>query len=73
VLQLCRDLRADAAGLVDAFNYPDFILKAPLGRYDGDIYRAYFETITSVEGSQERPWYFDEVVKPMTQTTMAKL
>ena len=34
-----------AASLVDAFNIPDFILNAPLGRKDGDIYQKYLETV----------------------------
>jgi len=36
---LCRKTRKEAIPLVDAWAIPDFILKAPFGRYDGDIYR----------------------------------
>jgi acyl-CoA oxidase len=36
--QACKTLRKDAVALVDAFGYPDFVLKAPIGRYNGDIY-----------------------------------
>ena len=35
---LCRKTRKEVIPLVDAWAVPDFILKAPLGRYDGDIY-----------------------------------
>jgi len=52
--------------LVDAFNIPDFILKAPMGKADGDIYQAYFDTVTSAPGSQDGAWYFKELVKPLT-------
>lgn len=27
-------------GLTDAFGLPDFVLKAPIARYDGDIYQS---------------------------------
>jgi acyl-CoA oxidase len=37
-LDACADLRTDAVPLVDAWAFPDFVIKAPIGRYDGDIY-----------------------------------
>lgn len=37
-LDLCLSLRKQVIGLTDGFGFPDFILKAPIGRYDGDIY-----------------------------------
>ncbi|CAG8553124.1 501_t:CDS:2, partial [Acaulospora colombiana] len=37
-LEMCKKAREEVIPLVDAWGYPDFILKAPLGRYDGDIY-----------------------------------
>ncbi|KAF9999663.1 acyl-Coenzyme A oxidase [Entomortierella chlamydospora] len=36
-LDQCKDLRKDAVALVDAWAIPDFVLKAPIGKYDGDI------------------------------------
>lgn len=44
-LTLCKQLRPNAVPLVDALNIPDWILKAPIGRYDGNIYENYFRTI----------------------------
>jgi acyl-CoA oxidase len=32
------ELRKDVIGLTDAWGVPDFIHKAPIGKYDGDIY-----------------------------------
>jgi acyl-CoA oxidase len=32
------ELRKDVIGLTDAWGIPDFIHKAPIGKYDGDIY-----------------------------------
>ncbi|KAI8846517.1 acyl-CoA dehydrogenase/oxidase [Chytridium lagenaria] len=39
VYGLCAEFRKDVVGFTDAFGFPDFILMAPIGRYDGDIYR----------------------------------
>ena len=35
-------MRKDVIGLTDAFGLPDFVLKAPIARYDGDIYQSKF-------------------------------
>lgn len=37
-LQECKSLRKQVIGLTDAWGYPDFILKAPIAKYDGRIY-----------------------------------
>lgn len=41
-LDECALLRKEAIALTDALGYPDFILKAPIGRFDGDIYPGKF-------------------------------
>lgn len=45
VLVLSKEIRKDAVLLVDAFNYTDWVLKAPIGKYDGDIYNEYFKVV----------------------------
>lgn len=40
---LCKEIRLEAVGLVDALNIPDLILNAPLGRKDGNIYEEYLK------------------------------
>ncbi|CAJ0834537.1 1120_t:CDS:2, partial [Entrophospora sp. SA101] len=40
-------LREQVMPLVDAWGLPDFVIKAPSGRYDGDIYTAYFDVVRS--------------------------
>ncbi|KAG0023191.1 acyl-Coenzyme A oxidase [Podila clonocystis] len=66
-LQQCKDLRPDAVPLVDAWMIPDYILKAPIGKYDGDIYPAYFGTVNAaqLEGSYDAPGYWNKYVKPL--------
>lgn len=36
-------LRPNAVGIVDAFDYPDFVLGSALGAYDGNVYERLFE------------------------------
>lgn len=36
--QICKEMRYDVIGLTDGFGLPDFILKAPIAKYNGDIY-----------------------------------
>eukprot|EP01117_Protostelium_nocturnum_P017039 TRINITY_DN6862_c0_g1_i1.p1 TRINITY_DN6862_c0_g1~~TRINITY_DN6862_c0_g1_i1.p1 ORF type:complete len:713 (+),score=191.30 TRINITY_DN6862_c0_g1_i1:306-2141(+) len=38
VNQLCDEIRPDAVGLVDAWNFSDAALESALGRYDGNVY-----------------------------------
>jgi acyl-CoA oxidase len=39
-LELCKSLRTQVIGLTDGFGFPDFVLKAPIAKYDGDIYQS---------------------------------
>ncbi|KAF9122492.1 acyl-Coenzyme A oxidase [Mortierella sp. 14UC] len=64
-LDQCKDLRKDAIPLIDAWAIPDFILKAPIGKYDGNIYPAYFGTVTAAQKSYEAPAYWHKYVHPM--------
>ena len=46
VLQsLVLEVRPAAISLVDAFDYPDFVLRSVLGRKDGDVYTALWEWV----------------------------
>ncbi|KAG0048779.1 acyl-Coenzyme A oxidase [Gryganskiella cystojenkinii] len=57
-LDQCKDLRKDAVALVDAWVIPDFVLKAPIGKYDGDIYPAYFAAVNAAQKSFEPTQYW---------------
>lgn len=65
VLQMCHQLRRDAVPLVDAFNYPDFLLNSPLGRYDGDIYTHYFARVVARNPPVHPPPYFQQHIVPI--------
>ncbi|KAF9360291.1 acyl-Coenzyme A oxidase [Mortierella sp. NVP85] len=64
-LDQCEDLRKDAVPLVDAWNIPDYVLKAPIGKYDGNIYPAYFATVNAAQKSFDPPAYWHKYVAPM--------
>ncbi|CAO3618555.1 unnamed protein product [Cunninghamella echinulata] len=68
-LELNKALRYQVVGLTDAFGFPDFILKAPIGKYDGDIYQPYFETILQAPKSVGVPDYHDKYIRPLTERT----
>lgn len=36
--KFCKSLRPQVVGLTDSYGLPDFVLKAPIGKYDGNIY-----------------------------------
>jgi acyl-CoA oxidase len=64
-LDQCKDLRKDAIPLIDAWAIPDFILKAPIGKYDGNIYPAYFGTVTAAQKSFDPPAHWHKYAHPM--------
>ncbi|KAF9545604.1 acyl-Coenzyme A oxidase [Mortierella hygrophila] len=64
-LDQCKDLRQDAVPLVDAWVIPDFVLKAPIGKYDGNIYPAYFGTVNAAQKSFEPPAYWHKYAAPL--------
>ncbi|KAF9572710.1 acyl-Coenzyme A oxidase [Mortierella alpina] len=64
-LSQCKDLRKDAVPLVDAWAIPDFVIKAPIGKYDGNIYPAYFATVNAAQKSFDPPAYWHKYAAPM--------
>ncbi|CAE8676796.1 unnamed protein product [Polarella glacialis] len=44
IKQLLKDIRPHAVPLVDGWNIPDFLLNSVLGRYDGRVYEALYES-----------------------------
>jgi len=63
--RLCKEVRDDAIGLTDAFGYSDFFINSPLGKFDGDVYRAYFDKITRSNPPGQRAEYFESTIKPL--------
>eukprot|EP01097_Dermamoeba_algensis_P002650 TRINITY_DN2048_c0_g1_i3.p1 TRINITY_DN2048_c0_g1~~TRINITY_DN2048_c0_g1_i3.p1 ORF type:complete len:234 (-),score=56.49 TRINITY_DN2048_c0_g1_i3:128-829(-) len=45
IYDLLAQIRPDAVALVDSWNFPDFLLRSSLGRYDGDCYEHLYNTV----------------------------
>ncbi len=66
---LARDLRNDAVSLVDSFNIKDFLLGSVLGKFDGDVYKHYFDEVNKsrhqLMANCGKPFYWEEHIKPL--------
>lgn len=69
VFNKARELRMNVVGLTDAWGFPDFILKAPIARADGDIYNAYFDTVMRAPDCFETPYYVREIQPILRQSS----
>lgn len=66
VQDLCGHIRHIAVPLVDAFDFTDFVLESPLGRADGEIYKAYMAKVVNAPGCFEGAKdYKEDLIKPM--------
>jgi acyl-CoA oxidase len=64
---LCTEIRKDAIPLVDSFGFSDYVINSPLGRYDGDIYTAYFNLVQQNNPPVHPTPYFESLIKPLLQ------
>lgn len=64
---LCASLRAVAVPVVDSFALSDHIINSPLGRYDGDVYQAYFDQVRRANPLPKVHPYFDRLIKPLLE------
>ncbi|KAG5357393.1 Acyl-coenzyme A oxidase 2 [Yarrowia sp. C11] len=65
VNKYCGIVRKNVIGYTDAFNLSDYFINAAIGRYDGDVYKNYFEKVKQQyppEGG--KPHYYETVMKP---------
>lgn len=65
VSELCKVVRKDAVPLVDSFNFSDFLVNSPLGRYDGNVYEHYFRMVNTAHAPGVVPPYFESTIKPL--------
>jgi acyl-CoA oxidase len=65
VATLLAEIRPDCVALVDAFDYPDAVLKSTIGRYDGNVYEALFDAAQKSVLNRTDPFDgFEEFLKP---------
>lgn len=65
-------LRPDAIGLVDSFDFPDNVLKSSIGRYDGNIYEALFDSAQRSTLNQTDPYDGFKYLQPHTNKELLK-
>lgn len=65
VTRLCAEVRTYAVSLIDAFRYSDHIINSPFGRYDGNVYSAYFNAVRAANPLPPVHPYFDRLIKPL--------
>lgn len=64
--------KSDVIGLVDAFDFPDNVLKSTIGRYDGNIYEALFDAAQKSTLNQTDPYEGYKYLKPYTNKELLK-
>ncbi|KAJ3210125.1 fatty-acyl coenzyme A oxidase [Dinochytrium kinnereticum] len=72
VNELCREIRKDAVPLTDAFNYSDFIVNSPLGRFDGNVYEHYFQQVQKKHQPGAVPAYFQTQIKTLLERDLTE-
>ncbi|CEH12244.1 acyl-oxidase [Ceraceosorus bombacis] len=64
VTDFCADTRKYVIPLVDSWSISDHVLNSPIGRWDGDIYRAYFGRVRQQNPQLKAHPYFEKLIKP---------
>lgn len=73
VNQVLIEIRPDAVTLVDAFDYPDNVLKSTLGRKDGNVYEALFDAAQKSILNQSDPFDgYEKYLKPHLNKDLLK-
>jgi alkylation response protein AidB-like acyl-CoA dehydrogenase len=68
---LCMELLSDTLTLTDAFDFPDFVLKAPLGCKDeSQAYQRYFDMVRNASDGTGRATYFQSCIAPLTNSKL---
>ncbi|XP_049742638.1 peroxisomal acyl-coenzyme A oxidase 3 isoform X2 [Elephas maximus indicus] len=75
ILDLCSQLKGDAVALVDVLAPPDFVLDAPIGRADGELYRNLWAAVLQESKVLERASWWPEfsAKKPVVGSLKPKL
>nr|AJD87363.1 hypothetical protein 3 [Blastobotrys adeninivorans] len=61
-------VREQVIPIIDAFNLSDFFINAPIGQYDGNAYKHYFDKVVRRNPNREsRAPYHERLVKPFMQ------
>jgi len=71
--EIMKEIRPDAIALVDAFDFSDFVLKSNIGRYDGNVYEALFDSAQKSILNQIDPFIgYEKYLQPYTNKELLK-
>lgn len=70
VSELCGEVRQFAIPMIDAFSFSDFVINSPFGRFDGNVYQAYFDMVRRNNPPLKPHPYRDTLVKPLLNRTI---
>lgn len=73
VTELCAEVRTWAIPFIDTFEYTDFIINSPFGRYDGNVYEEYFNMIRRNNPVLKPHPYFETLIKPLLQRRVPEM
>lgn len=65
VTELCGETRKFAVILTDSFSFTDYMINSPLGRYDGNVYKEYFDMVRRNNAPLQPHPYFERLIKPL--------
>ena len=66
MVEKSRVLRQQCIPISDSFGFPDFVLKSPFGRYDGNVYESFFQRVMVAPKSTSLPSYWRDVFGAFT-------
>lgn len=62
---MCAKVRPNVVGLTDGFNLTDMMVNAAIGRYDGNVYDNYFETVKSLNPPENTKAPYSKALEDM--------
>jgi len=73
IYNLLKEIRPDSVSLVDAFDIPDIVLRSAIGRYDGNVYEALFDSAQKSILNQIDPFVgYEEYLRPHLNKELLK-
>jgi flavocytochrome c len=73
VMNLLNEIRPDCIPLVDAFDYPDNVLKSTIGRYDGNVYESLYDAAQKSVLNRTDPFDgYNEYLRPHLNKELLK-
>lgn len=63
ITEICKELKNETVGIIDAIACPDRILGSPIGAFDGNIYMRFLQSIYAAPGCFEKADYWKDIVR----------